>query len=115
MLPSPSSISIENTDAVRESIACLLGVDKGERFVGVTNRYVAADNGCNLKVCDPSNKIKNGAREVGIGAVPMIAAVKTLVASYRFIESYALLVGFARLISAPRGFVCLRNNNSSFL
>ncbi len=66
-------------------------------------------------VGDPSNKVKNGARKVGIRAVPMVSAVKALIASYRFIKTDALLVGFACFISLPRSFVCLRNNDSSFL
>ena len=65
-------------------------------------------------VGDPSNKIKNGAWEVGVNAVPMISAVKSLVASYRFIKAEALLVCLACLVSSPRRFIYLRNNDSSF-
>ena len=66
MLPSPSRISVENADAVRDCGASPFGSRKGECFVGVANRNVSADNGCDLIVGNPSNKVKNGAREVGV-------------------------------------------------
>ena len=63
----------------------------------------------------PSNKIEYRAWEVGIYAIPLVATIKTLVAPYRFIKTNTLLVRLAGLISTPREFVCLRNNDSSFL
>jgi len=66
VLPSPCGVSIENADAVGECIALFLRSNKGERFIGVSNRNVTANNGCDLIVGDPSNKIENGAWEIGI-------------------------------------------------
>ena len=66
-------------------------------------------------VCNPSNKVENGAWEIGVYAIPMVAAVKAFITPYRFIKTNALFVCLACLISTPRQFVCLRNNDSSFL
>lgn len=115
VFPSPSRIAVEHTDAVRHRTFCIFGEHKGERIVGVGDRNVSADYGCDLVVGDPSNKVKNGAWEVGVYAIPMVTAVKALIASYRFIKTNALFVRLAGLISTPRKFVCLRNNDSSFL
>lgn len=115
VLPTPGSVAIEHTDAVRDGKSLLGSSDKGKGFVGVGDRNISADNGCDLVVGDPSDKVKNGAWEVGTYAIPMVTAIKALVAPYRFIKTDALFVGFASLISTPRQFVCLRNNDSSFL
>jgi hypothetical protein len=115
VLPTPSGVAIEYVNAVRCGIFCILGCDKGEGFIGVGDGNVSADNGCDLVVGNPSNKVKNGAWEVGIYAIPMVSAIKSFVTSYRFIKTNALLVGLACLIGTPRKFMCLRNNDSSFL
>ena len=115
VLPSPSRVAVEYTNAVRHRASCFLGEHKGECIIGVGDGNVSADYGCDLVVGNPSNKVENGAWEVGIYAIPMVTAVKALVASYRFIKTNALFVCLAGLISTPRKFVCLRNNDSSFL
>ena len=90
-------------------------IKKKSKNINELFRNISADNGCDLVVGNPSNKVKNGAWEVGVYAIPMVSAVKALIASYRFIKTDALFVGLACLISTPRQFVCLRNNDSSFL
>ena len=115
MLPTPSGVAIEYVNAVGYGISCIHGGDKGEGFIGVGDGNVSADNGCDLVVGNPSDKVENGAWEVGVYAIPMVSAIKSLVTSYRFIKTNALLVGFAGLIGTPRKFMCLRNNDSSFL
>ena len=115
MLPAPSGISVKNVDSVRKCSTGRSGRSKGKCFIGVTNRNVSTDDGRHLIVGNPSNKIENRVGEVGVRAIPMIATVKTFVSSYRFIKTDALLIGFAGFVSSPRSFVCLRNNDSSFL
>ena len=115
MFPAPGSIAVEHTDTVRDGEFLLGRSDKGESFVGIRDRNISTDDGCDLVVGNPSDKVKNGAWEVGVYAIPMVSAIKTLVAPYRFIKTDALFVGFACLVGTPRQFVCLRNNDSSFL
>ena len=115
MLPSPSGVASQNVDAARKNAARFGRSGKGKCLVGVRNRNISTDNGCDLVVGNPSNKVKNGAWEVGIYAIPMVSAIKSFVTSYRFIKTNALLVGLACLIGTPRKFMCLRNNDSSFL
>ena len=115
MLPTPSCIAVEHVNTAGNGSSRLGRGNKGQGFIGVGDGNISTDNGCDLVVGNPSNKVKNGAWEVGIYAIPMVSAVKALIASYRFIKTDALFVGLACLISTPRQFVCLRNNDSSFL
>jgi hypothetical protein len=66
MLPSPSGVAIENADAACKNVTHFGGGGKGKCFVGVRNRNVPTDDGCDLVVGDPSCKVKNGARKIGI-------------------------------------------------
>ena len=115
MLPTPSRVAVEHVNTAGNGSSRLVRGNKGKGFVGVGDGNISTDNRCDLVVGNPSNKVKNGAWEVGIYAIPMVSAVKALIASYRFIKTNFLLIGFAGLISLPRIFVCLRNNDSSFL